>query len=138
MRPKTDLFISSGEKLKMSEDDRLRAQTVAMLNRQAVFQGKCEICHVKRGAGKYGQALFEADCAICHESKSRAPMVPDLRAIKTPTSYEFWRTWIAHGKPGTFMPAFSTSDGGPLSDLQIATLASHLDGAIPSHAPLPQ
>jgi mono/diheme cytochrome c family protein len=119
----------------MSEADRLRAQTVAGANRQAVFQGECAICHVKRGAGKYGQALYEADCAICHESKNRAPMVPDLHAIKTPTNDEFWRTWITHGKPGSLMPAFSTADGGPLSDMQIASLASYLNQALPSQVP---
>ena len=62
-------------------------------------------------------------------------MVPDLHAIKTPTDYEFWRTWIAHGKPGSFMPAFSTADGGPLSDMQIASLVSYLNRAIPSQVP---
>ena len=36
-------------------------------------------------------------------------MVPDLHALKTPTNVEFWRIWIAHGKPGSLMPAFSTS-----------------------------
>ena len=119
----------------MSEADRLRAQTVAMTNRQAVFQGECAICHVKRGTGKYGKALYDADCAICHESKNRAPMVPDLHAIKTPTNYEFWRTWITHGKPGSLMPAFSMADGGPLPDMQISSLVSYLGVAIPSHVP---
>jgi mono/diheme cytochrome c family protein len=119
----------------MSEADRLRAQAVARVNRQAVFQGECAICHVKRGTGKYGQALYEADCAICHESRNRAAMVPDLHVIKTPTNYEFWRTWITHGKPGSLMPAFSTADGGPLPDMQIASLVSYLNRAIPSQAP---
>ena len=54
-------------------------------------------------------------------------MVPDLHALKTPTNFEFWRIWIAHGKPGSLMPAFSTTDGGPLSDMQIASLASYLE-----------
>ena len=119
----------------MSEADRLQAQVVARTNRQAVFQGECAVCHVRRGVGKYGQALYDADCAICHEGKNRAAMVPDLHAIKTPTDYEFWRTWIAHGKPGSFMPAFSTADGGPLSDMQIASLVSYLNRAIPSQVP---
>ena len=114
----------------MSEADRLRALAVAKANRQAVFQGECAVCHVRRGTGKYGQALYDADCAICHESKNRAAVVPDLRAIKTPTNDEFWRTWIAHGKPGSLMPAFSPADGGPLSDVQIASLISYLNQAI--------
>ena len=121
----------------MSEADRLQAQAVARTNRQAVFQGECAICHVKRGAGKYGQALYDADCAICHESKNRAAMVPDLHAIKTPTNGEFWRTWITHGKPGSLMPAFAMTDGGPLSDMQIASLASYLTTAIPPKPLMP-
>jgi mono/diheme cytochrome c family protein len=120
----------------MSEADRLRAQAVAKADRQAVFQGECAVCHVRRGVGKYGHALFDADCAICHESKNRAPMVPDLHAIKTPTNGEFWRTWIAHGKPGSLMPAFSIADGGSLSDVQIASLVAYLNQAIPSQVPL--
>ena len=119
----------------MSEADRLRALAMAKTNRQAVFQGECAACHVKRGVGKYGQSLYDADCAICHEGKDRAPMVPDLHAIKTPTNAEFWRTWITHGKPGSLMPAFSTADGGPLSDVQIASLITYLNQAIPSQVP---
>jgi hypothetical protein len=33
------------------------------------------------------------------------------------------------------MPAFSQSDGGPLTDMQIASIAAYLNIAIPSHAP---
>jgi mono/diheme cytochrome c family protein len=98
-----------------------------------VFKGDCASCHVHRGEGKYGQELYQADCAICHESEHRATMVPDLHALKTPTNFEFWRTWITHGKPGSLMPAFSTVDGGPLSDMQIASLANYLGESIKSH-----
>jgi mono/diheme cytochrome c family protein len=111
---------------KMSEADRARNVKIAAADRQAVFKEECATCHVQRGEGKYGQALYEADCAICHEGEHRATMVPDLHALKTPTNFEFWRIWIAHGKPGSLMPAFSTVDGGPLSDMQISSLASYL------------
>ena len=121
-----------------SDADRAHALERAKADRQTVFQGDCTICHVKPGTGKYGQALYEADCAICHESKNRAAMVPDLHAIKTPTNYEFWRTWITHGKPGSFMPAFSVADGGPLPDMQIASLVSYLNRVIPSQSPASQ
>ena len=63
-------------------------------------------------------------------------MVPDLRNLKTPTNDEFWRTWIAHGKAGTLMPAFSTAEGGPLTDMQIASVVLYLNTYIPSH-PVP-
>jgi mono/diheme cytochrome c family protein len=123
----------------MSDADRARGVAAAKIDRQAVFKNDCATCHVKPGEGKYGKSLYDAVCAICHEAEHRATMVPDLHALKTPTNDAFWRTWIAHGKPGSFMPAFSQSDGGPLSDMQIASLAAYLDSAIPSHvAPAPQ
>ncbi len=59
-------------------------------------------------------------------------MVPDLSQIKTPTGPAFWTTWITYGKPGSLMPAFSTAQGGPLSDLQIASLAAYLNAIYPS------
>jgi mono/diheme cytochrome c family protein len=118
---------------KLSDADRARNVTMATADRQMVFKGDCVSCHVKRGDGKYGQALYEADCAICHDSDHRATMVPDLHALKTPTNFEFWRIWITHGKPGSLMPAFSTTDGGPLSDMQISSLASYLNESIKSH-----
>jgi mono/diheme cytochrome c family protein len=120
----------------MTAAERARGVAAAKINRQAVFHGDCATCHVNRGQGKYGEALFVADCAICHEAEHRASFVPDLHNLKAPTNVDFWRIWIAHGKPGSLMPAFSTVDGGPLSDMQIASLASYLTEAIPSkHLP---
>ena len=62
-------------------------------------------------------------------------MVPDLHNLPVTTSEEFWRTWITAGKAGTLMPAFATSQGGPLNDMQIAQLASYLNGLYPSRVP---
>ena len=121
----------------MTDADRARALEAAKVDRQAVFKGDGAVCHVKPCIGKYGKALFDASCGICHESEHRASMVADLHAIKTPTSEDFWRTWITHGKPGSLMPAFSTADGGPLTDIQIASLAAYLNAAIPSKVPPP-
>jgi cytochrome c553 len=118
-----------------TDAERMRQMEIAKVDRQAVFKNDCATCHEKPGEFKYGKLLFDADCAICHEAQHRASMVPDLHALTVPTNDDFWRTWIAHGKPGTFMPAFSTTDGGPLSDMQIASLAAYLDAAIPSKAP---
>ena len=123
----------------MTDADRARALESAKVDRQAVFKGDCATCHVKPGVGKYGKALYDVSCAICHDSEHRATMVTDLHAIKTPTNEDFWRTWIMHGKPGSLMPAFSTAEGGPLNDVQIASLAAYLNAAIPSKVqPPPQ
>jgi mono/diheme cytochrome c family protein len=118
-----------------SDADRARALEMAKADRQAVFRGDCAACHVKPGEGKYGKPLYDAVCVICHESKMRASMVPDLHNIKPPTNVDFWQTWIAHGKAGSLMPAFSTADGGPLTDIQIASLAGYLNMKIPSQLP---
>jgi cytochrome c553 len=123
----------------LSDADRALGMEKAKADRQAIFKNDCVTCHVKPGEGKQGQALYIADCAICHEAEHRATMVPDLHNLKTPTNDQFWQTWIAHGKPGSLMPAFSTADGGPLDDVQIASLSAYLNAAIPSHvAPAPQ
>jgi mono/diheme cytochrome c family protein len=118
-----------------SEADRARALELAKADRQAVFQGDCAVCHVKPGEGKYAKPLYDTICAICHESKTRASMVPDLHNIKTSTNVDFWQTWVAHGKAGSLMPAFSTTDGGPLSDMQIASLVQYLAATFPSQLP---
>ena len=121
----------------LTDEEREQGMAAAKVDRQAVFKGDCATCHAKPAEGKYGQALYVAVCGVCHEAANRATMVPDLHAIKTPTNAEFWQTWIAHGKPGSLMPAFSTADGGPLNDMQIALLAAYLNATIPSHAPPP-
>ena len=123
--------------VKMTDDELQQGIQAARVDRQAVFRGQCASCHNKDLAGKYDHELFQAACAICHEAEHRATMVPDLRALTVPTNEEFWRTWIAAGKPGSLMPAFSNLQGGPLNDLQIASLARYLNLANPSKAPLP-
>jgi Protein of unknown function (DUF1573)/Cytochrome C oxidase, cbb3-type, subunit III len=117
----------------LTDTDRMRGVEMAKADRQAVFKNDCATCHVIPGNGKYGMALYNAVCAVCHEGAHRATMVPDLHTLKVPTNDQFWRIWIAHGKPGSLMPAFSVTDGGPLNDLQIASLAAYLNVAIPSH-----
>ena len=121
----------------MSEEDRAKGVAAAKIDRQAVFKGDCVNCHAKNVEGKFGQQLFTAICAVCHEAIPRATMVPDLHNLKDPTSEEFWRTWITAGKAGTLMPAFATSQGGPLNDMQIASLATYLNYIIPPHSPPP-
>ena len=116
----------------MSSVDCAKNVTVAQADRQAVFRSDCASCHVKQGEGKFGKELYDADCAICHEGENRATMVPNLHTIPQTTSAEFWRTWISYGRPHSLMPAFAITEGGPLTDEQIATLTDYLVVAIPS------
>ena len=115
----------------MTEAERAQGIAAAKVDRQAVFKGDCASCHASNVKGKYAQQLFNQVCAVCHEANPRASMVPDLHNLKDPTSEEFWRAWITSGKPGTLMPAFATSQGGPLDDMQIASLANYLNATIP-------
>jgi mono/diheme cytochrome c family protein len=119
----------------LTDAERMRQLAIAKVDRQAIFKNDCATCHMKEGQFKYGKELYDVDCGICHEAEHRASMVPDLHHLKVPTNEEFWRTWIAHGKPGTFMPAFSEGDGGPLNDMQISSLAAYLSAVIPSKVP---
>ena len=120
----------------MTDAERARDLAAAKIDRQAVFHDDCARCHLNNIQGKYGKPLYDSVCAICHEAEQRATMVPDLHNLKTSTNDEFWRIWVAHGKPGSLMPAFATSDGGPLSDIQIASLAAYLNATIPSQIPV--
>ena len=121
---------------KLTDEERARDVAAAKIDRQAVFRGDCAKCHSDNIQGKYGKPLYDSICGICHDAEQRAAVVPDLHNLKTPTNNEFWRTWIAHGKPGSLMPAFATSDGGPLTDIQIASLAAYLNVVIKPQVPV--
>jgi mono/diheme cytochrome c family protein len=114
----------------MSAADRKAAMAKAAADPQAIFKGDCAACHVDKGAKTFGQDLFAADCGICHESSHRDSAVPDLHAMKQPTSLEYWKAMISFGKPHTMMPGFARAQGGPLSDEQITSLAEYLNRTI--------
>ncbi len=113
--------------------DRIRNAQLALADRQAVFKGECANCHVAPSRGKSGQPLYAAACGICHDAEHRASMVPNLRALKHPTDADYWRKWVASGKPGSLMPAFAQAEGGPLTGEQIDSLVDYLAKAIPSN-----
>jgi mono/diheme cytochrome c family protein len=127
--------VVSPPKSQMTEAQRAAGIAAAKVDRQAVFKGECASCHLKNVQTSYGKTLYAAACAICHEANPRATMVPDLHNLPRPTNLEFWRAWIASGKVGTLMPAFAASEGGPLNDAQVASLAAYLNTVIPSHVP---
>jgi mono/diheme cytochrome c family protein len=126
--------LSPAPAVTLSDSQKMAGIMAAKVDRQAVFKGDCATCHIGKSQGLFGDQLFKAACAICHEAAPRATMVPDLARIKVATSPEFWRTWITYGKPGSLMPAFSNTQGGPLNDMQISSLASYLATTYPSTA----
>jgi len=126
----------------MTEMDRTNNMKTATADRQAVFKGDCIRCHVTPahdGAGhdKMGQDLYTAVCGVCHEATHQASFVPNLHRLPVPTSAEFWRNWITHGKPGSLMPAFSKVEGGILSNEQIESVVTYLSATIPSNPSTP-
>ena len=117
-----------------AEASRQRNIQMASVDRQAVFKGDCARCHADPTEGKMGESLYLAACGVCHDSATRASMVTDLKAMKRPTDYDYWKMTVTIGKPGTLMPAFSSAAGGPLTDDQIESLAKFLVTKFPSHA----
>jgi hypothetical protein len=121
--------------------DRIKNMQSAMADRQVVFKNKdCAKCHAdpaldKNGLAVLGQPLYNGVCANCHNSPNRASSVPDLRDSHRPThpkTHEEWRKWIASGRVGSMMPAFSKTEGGPLTDQQINSLVDYLSSTIPN------
>jgi len=115
---------------KMSEAERNAAMNRAKADAQAIFKGGCARCHADRGRNAFGEELYAVDCGICHESSHRASLVPDLHALKQPANFDYWKTIITLGKPHTMMPAFAATQGGPLTEAQIMSLATYLNHVI--------
>ena len=130
---KVNIPPADGSMANMTPADRKAAMAKAMGDPQSIFRGDCAKCHVDKGAKAFGQELYAVDCGICHESSHRDSAVPDLHALKQPTSLEYWKAMISFGKPHTMMPGFAATQGGPLSDAQITSLAGYLDRAISHH-----
>ncbi len=93
-----------------------------------VFQGKCAVCHVDRGASKQGQLLYFADCAICHDSptppEGAKKLIPRSPAL---ASKEKMEEVIRFGLRNSNMPGFDSTKGGPLSKEQIRSLLDFLE-----------
>lgn len=119
----------------LTPEQRQAAMAKAMADPQQIFKDpKCAECHVNQGRNAWGARLYAADCGICHDSPNRASFVPDLHALKVPTSFAYWKSIIANGKPHTLMPAFANTAGGPLTDEEVHSIAEYLARNIPNHA----
>jgi cytochrome c553 len=119
-----------------SESERVAAMGKSLVDRQVVFRdANCTSCHFTPAQGKTdGLALYNGVCSVCHESRNRAPSVTDLHALKHETDIDYWIFWITNGREGTMMPAFAQSQGGPLSEPQIQSLAAYCLAAFPFNA----
>ena len=118
----------------LTEAERKAAMGKAAADAKAIFKGDCATCHVDKARGLLGKELYAAACGICHDSPHRASFVPDLHGLKQPTDLDYWKGIIARGKPHTVMPGFADAEGGPLSEMQVSSLAAYLEKAYPGRA----
>lgn len=110
----------------MSDAERARNAEVSKSDAQAIFKGSCAACHVFPSKGRLAGDLYLTMCGVCHESSRRADMVPNLHALLKPTDFDFWKTAITYGHTNSLMPGFAISQGGPLTDEQIDSVARFL------------
>ena len=94
-----------------------------MMTVSNIFDGDCRSCHVDKGVGKFGRELYNASCVMCHTA-GHAPHLGVMKAKKSADT-TYYRL-IAHGKPGSNMPAFGERHGGPLTEKQIKSLVTLL------------
>ena len=111
----------------MGDQERLENMQKSLADRQVVFKdAKCATCHADPAKGQAdGSVIYRGICATCHDSPLRAAAVTDLKALKHETDIDYWKHWITHGRPGSMMPAYALSEGGPLNDTQIQSLAQY-------------
>ena len=123
----------------MSEGDRLKNMQAALADRQAIFKrSECVGCHLTPAKGQTdGARLYVGVCSNCHDSPFRASVVPDLKALNHPTDLEHWKRWIAFGRAGSMMPAFTEAEGGPLNDQQILAIAQYLQRTVHPETVIP-
>jgi len=117
--------------------ERQAALAKAAADARAIFQGDCAACHADKARGLLGKELYAAACGICHDSPQRAGFVPDLHGLKPPPVLDYWKAMIARGKPQTMMPGFASAEGGPLSEMQVSSLAAYLEKTMAPPAPAP-
>jgi mono/diheme cytochrome c family protein len=68
--------------------------------------------------------LYKQNCAACHGEDGQYGASFDLAnpVYQALVDDQSLKKWISSGMPGTQMPAWAISDGGPLTDQQIDVL----------------
>jgi cytochrome c oxidase cbb3-type subunit 3 len=93
------------------------------------------------GDPERGGQLYVENCALCHGVDGKGRIGARLEAFSGIDPEAVIATTIANGISGTVMPAWSESQGGPLSDQDIADIVSYIlaafDGTEPIE-PLPE
>jgi mono/diheme cytochrome c family protein len=111
----------------LTAEERKAAAAKAGADGRAIFKGDCAACHADKARGLLGKELYAAACGICHDSPQRVGSVPGLPGSNPPADLEAWKKIVACGKPHTMMPGFAATEGGPLTELQVSSLAAYLE-----------
>jgi len=81
-----------------------------------LFKGNCATCHRPKGS-PVGEQLYKDICLMCHKQGLLPSAALDRGVLVS---------IIADGVRGTSMPAYALSKEGPLTDVQIASLADYI------------
>jgi mono/diheme cytochrome c family protein len=87
-----------------------------------------------------GEKLFADNCVQCHGSKGEGDIGPALnhRTLLKSTSDEVFFNLIGGGVPGTSMPSWSQTFGGPFTDEQIRDLVAFVRHWEPTASDIPK
>lgn len=101
------------------------------------------IAYAQAGDGdpERGGQLFVENCAVCHGADGQGRVGASLEDFPGIDVDAALRETIAEGIAGTVMPAWSDSNGGPLTDAEISDLVAYVSASIAGSdpiAPLPE
>jgi len=85
---------------------------------------------------KHGGELYVAYCAGCHGIDGQGRVGASLEAFPGIRVNAALASTIANGVPGSVMPAWAESNGGPLSDQDIDDIAAYIQGAFDGTEPI--
>ncbi len=88
------------------------------------------------GDSERGAELYQAYCAMCHGEDGRGRVGANLQAFPGIAVDAAIQQTIANGVSGSVMPAYSDSQGGPLSDVDISDIAAYLTGVLEGTQPI--
>ncbi len=88
------------------------------------------------GDAKRGGELYVQYCAACHGIDGQGRIGASLEAFPGIQVNAALVSTIAAGVEGSVMPAWSTTNGGPLADQDISDLAAYIQGAFGGTEPV--
>jgi cytochrome c len=79
------------------------------------------------GSAATGQKVFEDNCVVCHGDRGQGNIGANLRKDWPGIDPDkFIEATVARGVQGSKMPAWALSNGGPLTNQQIADVTAYI------------